>query len=517
MGQTCCRCFPLMPGRRALSILVVGLDQSGKSSMVSSLQLKPWQPQPTTHFSKPTLILYKEVVLRFYDLGGRLELRKSWTEYLHEVHALVFVVDATHHGRHNDAAMALRHLLQHPCGKDKHVLVLANKQDLEGALSSEELAFKLSLEQYEEPLVQTYPCRSKIYSGARAADWRLEAGLNWLVSAVTADFAAIDRRVRRDRANSAKAQLRTDSLSSSSADPFQWKTVQTRSRGRSFAKATLAAFEQVTSRRWGGTVMPIRRTLPSDVPEGDMEEYNVQNTENPVAEQSGLCDSERSFSIDSDGQPHPAQGGINGDWAPTGDVDYDTVQLVRARWKALGLLWPDEDMCRSVASGYASVGTVESASVSDSVQAEGAGPSHGMHQDTVVPRAAMAQGGEAQPVGVGGPKLHVRHGSLGSAASRGDAQKSSHTHSESLPGEICSIASGSPRSKVRLPPVLAWGSNENLDGAHGSGAPSSPDRARARSHAGTFKLIGEGELVEQRGASVSSPGHHRRPKTIRFA
>lgn len=132
--------------------LVVGLDQSGKTSVVSSLQLKPWQPQPTTHFSKPTLILYKEVLLRLYDLGGRLELRKAWTEYLPEVHALVFVVDATGHRRHKDAAMALRRLLQHPCGKDKHVLVLANKQDLSGALSSEELAFRLSLEQYPESL-----------------------------------------------------------------------------------------------------------------------------------------------------------------------------------------------------------------------------------------------------------------------------------------------------------------------------------------------------------------------------
>ena len=120
--------------------------------MVSSLQLKPWEPQPTTHFSKPTLILYKKKLLRLYDVGGRLEHRKAWKEYLPEAHALMFVVDATEQSRHKDAAMALRHLLQHPCGKDKHVLVLANKQDLPGALSSEELAFRLSLEQYSESL-----------------------------------------------------------------------------------------------------------------------------------------------------------------------------------------------------------------------------------------------------------------------------------------------------------------------------------------------------------------------------
>ena len=132
--------------------LIVGLERSGKTSVVSSLQLNPWQPQPTTHFSKPTLVLYKDTLLRLYDLGGRLDLRKTWTEYLPEVHALVFVVDATDQSGHRDAAMALRRLLQHKSGKDKHMLVLANKQDLPDALSSEEIAWSLSLEQYSEEL-----------------------------------------------------------------------------------------------------------------------------------------------------------------------------------------------------------------------------------------------------------------------------------------------------------------------------------------------------------------------------
>lgn len=132
--------------------LVVGLDRSGKTSVVSSLQLNPWQPQPTTHFSKPTLVLYKETLLRLYDLGGRLELQKAWTEYLPEVHALVFVVDATETSDHQNAGMALLRLLQSKFGKDKHVLVYANKQDMPGALSSEELAWSLSLEQYPEAL-----------------------------------------------------------------------------------------------------------------------------------------------------------------------------------------------------------------------------------------------------------------------------------------------------------------------------------------------------------------------------
>lgn len=83
-----------------------------------------------------------------------MELRKTWIEYLPEVHAVVFVVDATAQTGHRDAALALRRLLQNPYAKDKHVLVLANKQDLPGAISSEELAFSLSLEQFPEALYE---------------------------------------------------------------------------------------------------------------------------------------------------------------------------------------------------------------------------------------------------------------------------------------------------------------------------------------------------------------------------
>lgn len=197
--------------------------------------------------------------------------------------------------------------------------------------------------------MQAYPCKAKLHSGARALDWRMQAGIDWLVDAVTAEYRPIDRRVRRDKAHGAKAALEAESLRVDNSDPFLWKSRHSRkAAGRSIAQATLAAFEQATSRRWGGTVVPARPTIPSDIDEGENEDDDVQETDTAGITPTEMYGSENSFSVGSDGEetPSQAQGHGNSDWV-NGICD-DSVEMLKARWRALGLLWPDEQTCRSL-------------------------------------------------------------------------------------------------------------------------------------------------------------------------
>jgi small GTP-binding protein len=138
--------------------LLVGLDDSGKTSLLEQLRGQPL-PQVQQGLPRPYLVDYDSVILRIYDLGGGRRMRAIWPAFLPDSHAIVFVVDSADTQRHSEAADTLCQLLRHPAAADKFVLVVANKQDLQHALSADELAWQLALEACPE-----YTC------GPRACD-----------------------------------------------------------------------------------------------------------------------------------------------------------------------------------------------------------------------------------------------------------------------------------------------------------------------------------------------------------
>ena len=352
--------------------------------------------------------------------------------------------------------------------------------------------------------------------------------MDWLVSAVSANFVAVDRRVRRDWANRAKAVIQSESLSASTADPFLWKAPPNRNDGRSFARATLAAFEQATSRRWGGTVIPVRRNIPSDVLEGDMESETMQDSRAIAAEHSGVCGSERSFSIDSDGEPNPAPGGGNGHWNPPDDADYDKIQLVRDRWKALGLLWPDEDMCMSIISSRPGPSVQQPGAGKDANQLSqnsGAGASNAGKPGKIPFTVESAIQGISSWYAdknerrrfPGKLKMSFLPGSVSSSSLHTALPVAPPAHSEPRAGEIASINSDSPRSKGELPPVKAWGSLES-EGVDLLDAPAVPKPStRPKSQPGITSILCPRDDLQQSEKSRSSPGQQRKPRALRFA
>ncbi|XP_034691520.1 ADP-ribosylation factor-related protein 1-like isoform X2 [Vitis riparia] len=88
--------------------------------------------------------------LVFWDLGGQPGLRSIWEKYYEEAHAVVYVIDASCPSRFEDSKSALEKILRHEDLQGAPLLILANKQDLGDAASSEEIARYLDLKKLDE-------------------------------------------------------------------------------------------------------------------------------------------------------------------------------------------------------------------------------------------------------------------------------------------------------------------------------------------------------------------------------
>ena len=131
---------------RTFTVTVIGLDNAGKSTVVSCLKdgVPDLETAPTVGFS-PSTHRYSKYALEVYDLGGGPRIRGIWRRYFGPATGLILVVDAADEDRFPEIHKQVQALLAHPHGKGKPLLVLANKQDLPDALPPHQLASHLGL------------------------------------------------------------------------------------------------------------------------------------------------------------------------------------------------------------------------------------------------------------------------------------------------------------------------------------------------------------------------------------
>ncbi|XP_026015456.1 ADP-ribosylation factor-like protein 13B isoform X5 [Astatotilapia calliptera] len=188
--------------QRKVTLVMVGLDNAGKTATVRGIQGdNPRDVAPTVGFSKVDLKQGKFEVTIF-DLGGGKRIRGIWKNYYSESHGVVFVVDSSDVQRIQETRETMAEVLQHPRIAGKPVLVLANKQDQEGALAEADIIENLSLEKLvneNKCLCQIEPC-SAVLGYGKKVDKSIKKGLNWLLSNIAKDYEAITERVQKDTA-----------------------------------------------------------------------------------------------------------------------------------------------------------------------------------------------------------------------------------------------------------------------------------------------------------------------------
>lgn len=140
-------------------VLILGIDKAGKTTLLERLKtlysnlegLPPDRIVPTVGLNIGRVEV-STAKLVFWDLGGQAGLRTIWEKYYEEAHAVIYVIDAACPSRFEDSKSALEKVIRHEDLQGAPLLILANKQDLSGAVSAEELARYLDLKELDERL-----------------------------------------------------------------------------------------------------------------------------------------------------------------------------------------------------------------------------------------------------------------------------------------------------------------------------------------------------------------------------
>ena len=114
MGIFMSRLFSSLFGGREVRILILGLDNAGKTTILYRLQNESdeaIQTIPTIGFNVETL-QYKNIKFQVWDLGGQTSIRPYWRCYYPNTDAIIFVVDSADTERLAVARQELTAMLQ---------------------------------------------------------------------------------------------------------------------------------------------------------------------------------------------------------------------------------------------------------------------------------------------------------------------------------------------------------------------------------------------------------------------
>ncbi|KAK4434063.1 ADP-ribosylation factor-like protein 5 [Sesamum alatum] len=136
--------FMLFPAKE-YKIVVVGLDNAGKTTTLYKLHLGEVVTTHPTVGSNVEEVVYKNIRFEVWDLGGQDRLRTSWATYYRGTHAVIVVIDSTDRARISTMKDELFKLLPNEDLQSAVVLVFANKQDLKDAMTPAEITDALSL------------------------------------------------------------------------------------------------------------------------------------------------------------------------------------------------------------------------------------------------------------------------------------------------------------------------------------------------------------------------------------
>ena len=159
-------------------LLTLGLDNSGKTTIIKSiLGQDPTSTSPTLGFTINTL-KYGNNTINFWDIGGQTTIRSYWRNYFEETDGVIWVVDSGDKLRLKDCKEELHNLLKQEKLAGATLIVLCNKQDINGALKVEEIKDTLELNTITSRHWMIMPCCGLTGEG-------LKEGLNWIMDDIS--------------------------------------------------------------------------------------------------------------------------------------------------------------------------------------------------------------------------------------------------------------------------------------------------------------------------------------------
>lgn len=165
--------------KKRVSILVVGLDNSGKTTILNILKcmkdkdVTACDTVPTIGFSVEKFAT-KTLDVTAFDMSGQGRYRNLWSHHYKDVDGIIFVIDSSDTLRMVVAKDELFTMINHEYLRNKKVpiLFLANKVDLTDSISVSKIRQILSLD--------TLTCPWNIEATTATTGEGVTEGLEWL-------------------------------------------------------------------------------------------------------------------------------------------------------------------------------------------------------------------------------------------------------------------------------------------------------------------------------------------------
>jgi small GTP-binding protein len=159
-------------------VICIGLDDAGKTTIISYYKTGKHQELSPTHGVSLEKIQFRDLEIISMDMGGQIAYRQIWDQFFPGTALIVFVVDAANRERIAEAKEELDRSLESPSLRGKPLLVFANKQDLEGAMSQSEIIENFNLNILTDRSWTVIECSALIGMG-------LAKGFQWIFEQIT--------------------------------------------------------------------------------------------------------------------------------------------------------------------------------------------------------------------------------------------------------------------------------------------------------------------------------------------
>lgn len=155
-----------------------GLDNAGKTTILRKFCGEPIDKiEPTLGFNIKTLDHKGGYTLNFWDVGGQKSIRAYWRNYFESTDGIIWVVDSADRVRLEQCREALMDLLNQERLAGATLLIFANKQDIDGALTSQEISQVLELDTHASFQKRHWA----IHSCSAMTGEGLVVGIDWVV------------------------------------------------------------------------------------------------------------------------------------------------------------------------------------------------------------------------------------------------------------------------------------------------------------------------------------------------
>ncbi|XP_033332374.1 uncharacterized protein LOC117223890 [Megalopta genalis] len=185
---------------KTIILLIVGLDNAGKTSVLNRISGESDRNVLPTIGFRTVSLKYKSYTVKIYDIGGSPQIRSLWTKYYSGIHGLIYVVDASDISRLTENRVVFGELISHECISGKPLLLLANKQDINGSIDELDLVENLDVEY----VANTMKCPTRVEicsciegeSQLKDNSIGIKNGYKWLLDIIVKNYTVLNNRLK---------------------------------------------------------------------------------------------------------------------------------------------------------------------------------------------------------------------------------------------------------------------------------------------------------------------------------